>query len=167
MRKLTSLILPLFVLLFITAPSFAKTGDIYIDGDITQKNNRGGYILSAKEFNTLEKNHIKTTTSWTIPGRVVDFEGVKLKDLLQFVGARGKTLRMKALNDYWVDIPVSDIEQFDILLANKMDGELMKVRDFGPYFVIYPMDKFYDKLNSPTYQARHIWQVNSITVLEK
>lgn len=74
---------------------------------------------------------------------------------------------MRALNDYWVDIPVSDIEQFDILLANKMDGELMKVRDFGPYFVIYPMDKFYDKLNSPTYQARHIWQINGITVLEK
>lgn len=55
MRKLTSLILSLFVLLFITAPSFAKTGDIYIDGGITQKNYGGGYILSAKEFNTLEK----------------------------------------------------------------------------------------------------------------
>ena len=52
---------------------------------------------------------------------------------------------MRALNDYWVDIPVSDIEQFDILLANKMDGNPLKVRDFGPYFVIYPMDKFYDK----------------------
>ncbi|WP_230202198.1 putative pterin-binding protein, partial [Serratia marcescens] len=95
------------------------------------------------------------------------FEGVKFKDLLKLVGARGKTLRMRALNDYWVDIPVSDIEQFDILLANKMDGNPLKVRDFGPYFVIYPMDKFYDKLNSPTFQARHIWQVSGITVLEK
>ena len=50
-------------------------------------------------------------------------------------------------------ISVSDIEQFDILLANKMDGNPLKVRDFGPYFVIYPMDKFYDKLNSPTFQS--------------
>ncbi|WP_171887571.1 MULTISPECIES: molybdopterin-dependent oxidoreductase [Serratia] len=167
MRKLISLALSFLVILFISAPSFANKGDIYIDGAITNKNYEDGYILSAKEFNTLEKSHIKTTTSWTVPGHVVDFEGVKFKDLLKLVGARGKTLRMRALNDYWVDIPVSDIEQFDILLANKMDGSPLKVRDFGPYFVIYPMDKFYDKLNSPTFQARHIWQVSGITVLEK
>ena len=58
---------------------------------------------------------------------------------------------MRALNDYWVDISLRH-KQFD-MLANKMDGNPLKVRDFGPYFVIYPMDKFYDKLNSPTFQA--------------
>ncbi|GAA0363214.1 molybdopterin-dependent oxidoreductase [Serratia ureilytica] len=155
------------VTLFISLPSFSKTGDIYIDGDITHRNYGAGYVLTAAEFNTLEKHHIKTTTSWTELGHVVDFEGVKFKDLLNVVGARGKTLRMRALNDYWVDIPVSDVEEFDMLLANKMDGKPLKVRDFGPYFVIYPMDKFYGKLNTPVYQARHIWQVSGITVLDK
>ncbi|AHY09176.1 hypothetical protein [Serratia plymuthica] len=167
MRKLKSLSILFILTLLFSASSFAKVGDLYIDGEITNKNHGGGYLLTMDDFNKLKKSHIKTTTSWTEPGKVVDFEGVKFKDLLSLVGAHGKTLRMRALNDYWVDIPLSDVEQFDILLANKRDGTPLKVRDFGPYFVIYPLDKFYDKLNSPIYQARHIWQVNSMTVIEK
>lgn len=71
MRKLISLTLYFLVALFISAPSFANKGDICIDGEITNRNYEGGYILSAKEFNTLEKSHIKTTTSWTVPGELL------------------------------------------------------------------------------------------------
>lgn len=167
MRKVKSLPLFFIAAVFFSASVFAKVGDLYIDGDIINRNHNDGYMLTADVFNKLKKSHINTTTSWTQPGHVVDFEGVEFKDLLTLVGARGKTLRMKALNEYWVDIPFSDVEQYDILLANKMDGSPLKVRDFGPYFVIYPLDSYYEKLNSPTYQARHIWQVYSITVIDK
>ncbi|WP_413715382.1 molybdopterin-dependent oxidoreductase [Serratia ureilytica] len=167
MRKFNSLFIFSLAISFFPASSIAKIGELLIDGEISQRNYGNTYILTESEFNSLKKSHIKTTTSWTATGRAVDFEGVKFKDLLSRVGARGKTLRVHALNDYWVDIPLSDVEQFDILLANKMDGKPLKLRDFGPYFVIYPIDRYYDKLNSPTYQARHIWQVNRITVLDK
>ncbi|AVN35421.1 oxidoreductase [Serratia marcescens] len=167
MHKLKSLSILFIIAVFYSASTFAKIGDLYIDGDIANKNHNDGYLLTADNFNKLKKSHIKTTTSWTEPGHVVDFEGVKFKELITLVGARGKTLRMRALNDYWVDIPFSDVEKYDILLANKMDENPLRLRNFGPYFVIYPLDQFYDQLNSPTYQARHIWQVASITVIDK
>mgnify|MGYP000994153421 CR=1 FL=1 len=72
---------------------------------------------------------------------------------------------MHALNDYWVDIPISDVEDFNIILANKMDGKPLEIRNFGPYFVIYPLDSNPTKLNSPIYLSRFIWQVDKITVL--
>ncbi|WJV63442.1 hypothetical protein PCO86_05180 [Pectobacteriaceae bacterium CE70] len=100
MRKLKSLSTLFILTLLFSVPSFAKIGDLYIDGDITNKNNGSGYLLTMDDFNKLKKSHIKTTTSWTETGHVVDFEGVKFKDLLTLVGAHGKTLRMRALNDY-------------------------------------------------------------------
>nr|HBY1206077.1 oxidoreductase [Klebsiella pneumoniae] len=56
-------------------------------------------------------------------------------------------------------------EDFNIILANKMDGKPLEVRNFGPYFVIYPLDSNPTKLNSPIYLSRFIWQVDKITVL--
>lgn len=143
----------------------AKVGDIYINGKISTTNTNNGYILTSQKFNELPKTTIKTTTSWTPKDHPVKFEGVKIKDILHLVNAKGSTLRMHALNDYWVDIPVSDVEEFNIILANKMDGKPLKVRNFGPYFVIYPLDSNPSILNTPIYLSRFIWQVDKITVL--
>lgn len=145
--------------------SIAKTGDISIDGKIRKTNSGNVFILSKEYFDNMKKSQIKTTTSWTKKDHRVNFEGVKVKDILNEVGAFGSTLRMHALNDYWVDIPVSDVDKYDIILANKMDGKNLKVRDFGPYFVIYPVDKNPDELNKPIYLSRFIWQVDKITVI--
>ena len=49
---------------------------------------------------------IETTTIWT--EGMQTFEGVALVDLLAAIEAEGANLRAIALNDYAVDIPVSD-----------------------------------------------------------
>lgn len=165
MRKFKYFLLVVVLSFATISNANAKVGDIYINGKIATTNTKNGYILTSQKFNELPKTIIRTTTSWTAKDHPVNFEGVKIKDILHLVNAKGKTLRMHALNDYWVDIPISDVEDFNIILANKMDGKPLEIRNFGPYFVIYPLDSNPTKLNSPIYLSRFIWQVDKITVL--
>lgn len=164
MNKLFSMMFN--IILIVSLNATADIGDLQIDGNISNKNHENKFILKADDFDKMKKTTIKTTTSWTQKDRQIIFQGVKVEDILKIAGARGKTLRMSALNDYWVDIPITDVNTYGIILADTMDGKKLKTRNFGPYFVIYPLDDYPTKLNSPTYLSRFIWQVNRITVLQ-
>lgn len=117
--------------------------------------------LTKEQFEKLKHSTITTSTSWTPKS---DFEGVKIQDILNTTGFKGKILRLYALNDYWVDIPIEDVIKYDIILADKMNGTKLKIRNFGPYFVIYPLDDNAEELNKPIYLARFIWQVYRMEV---
>src|SRR3546814_10926448 len=66
------------------------------------------------------------------------FEGPLLADLLIFVGAHGETLRAAALNDYEVNIPIADTDDYPALLALRQNVAPIAVRDKGPVWIIYP-----------------------------
>jgi hypothetical protein len=96
-------------------------------------------------------------------GRRVTFRGVLLSSLLDVVGADDATvLHTMALNDYGVDIPVSDVEDYPVLLATQVDGERMTVERYGPTRVVYPTDSY--DLDPTVYDPRWIWQLASIVV---
>lgn len=139
----------------------AAPGDILIDGNIALQNGKREIVLTKSALSAMPKARIKTSTSWT-PEAV--FEGIPVADILERVGAQGSILRFHALNDYFVDIPVSDVETYHIILATTMDGKPLTVRNFGPYFVIYPIDAYRHELDRPRYHSRFIWQVNKISV---
>jgi len=141
--------------------TFSETGDLIINGNITNKNNGDEYVIKKSQMDRMEKTVITTGTSWT---PVSDFEGVKVSSILSLVGANGDTLSMHAINDYEVDIPVSDVSKYQIILATKINGMLITTRDYGPYFVIYPRDEYREELDRPKFLARFIWQVDKITV---
>lgn len=104
---------------------------------------------------------ITTATPWT--EGPVDFEGVPLSLLLEKAGAEGETATVVALNDYSVDIPTADFDQYGTILAFKRDGEYMAVADQGPFFVVYPFDSD-PALQGQPYYGRAVWQVKEITV---
>ena len=138
----------------------------YRIGDLTiqDEKSHASHTFSKESFSTLPRAMITTTTPWTPSTK---FEGVSMKDVLAASGFTGKTLRVHALNDYWVDIPMKDVDSYNIILANKRDGVELKVRDFGPYFIVYPLDDNAEDLNKPIYYSRLVWQVDSITVMQK
>lgn len=106
--------------------------------------------------------HTTTTkTPWYDGAKT--FEGPLGSALLDAVGATGTTLKVTALNDYVTEIPVADFREHPVILATKLDGEPMSVRDKGPIFVIYPFDDE-PALNNETYFGRSAWQVKSIEV---
>jgi hypothetical protein len=113
------------------------------------------------DLEALGVTELRTTTPWH-DGEVI-FEGVPLARVMAEVGARGDTVVGGALNNYLIDIPISDFEAFGVILAMKANGEYMSVRQKGPLFVIYPFDRFPD-IRNELYYSRSIWQLRRLTV---
>lgn len=115
--------------------------------------------LSIQALQQLPQYDFATTTPWH-DGRV-QFSGVRLSDLMEFLGGKGKNAEFIALNDYRSVLPTSDFQEHAPMLAFKKDGEYMTIRDKGPLFVIYPFD---DKpeLKTEVFFSRSVWQVRSI-----
>ncbi len=106
---------------------------------------------------------VETTTIWTEGTQV--FEGVSLARLAQEIGAEDGRLLATAINDYTVEIPVSDAVENGPILAITMNGEAMSVRDKGPLWVIYPYDANADYRTEVIY-SRSIWQLDRIEVVQ-
>lgn len=109
----------------------------------------------------LPQHRITTSTPWT--DGVSVFEGPLLCDVLERVGADGTMLRARAINDYLVDIPMSDCERYPVILALERDGEALSRRDMGPIWIVYPRDDF-PELDLETINARWVWQLSEIEV---
>jgi hypothetical protein len=90
------------------------------------------------------------------------FEGVPLRAILDRVGANGKVMKASALNDYEIAIPLEDLK-FEPLLAMKVEGRVLTMRDKGPLWIAYPRDA-HEVLHDVTYYARWVWQLNSLHV---
>ena len=104
---------------------------------------------------------VATSTAWT-EGTPV-FEGVLMRDLLAAVGAKGDTVTAVALNDYKIDIPIADFMKYPVVLAFRQDGQLLKVREKGPLWIVYPQDEFTELKNKQT-QAKWLWQLKELRV---
>lgn len=94
----------------------------------------------------------------------VTFEGPLGKAFLDTVGAKGTKLRFVALNDYAVEVPIEDLRKWPVILATRLEGNRMTVREKGPLFLVYPFDRS-PELNSELYYGRSIWQIKSVEVL--
>lgn len=104
---------------------------------------------------------VATSTPWN--EGVVQFDGVPLEQLLETAGVSGQSATVMAINDYSVEIPVSDFSRFGVILAVKRNGEYMPVDDQGPFFIIYPFDSD-PQLQGQPYHSRAVWQVKEILV---
>jgi hypothetical protein len=132
-----------------------------ISGTLANTNATDKAVFDLAMLEGLGVTKTQTSTPWT-DGRPV-FEGVLMKVLLDNVGAKGGTVTAVALNDYKVDIPVADFQQYPVILAYKMDGQELKVRDKGPLWIIYPQDDFPDLKNKQT-QAKWVWQIKELRI---
>lgn len=98
-------------------------------------------------------------TPWTT-GKV-EFSGPLLRAVLEAAGAHPKRLKVVALNDYAAEVPAQDASGIDTMLATRMDGQTMSVREKGPLFLVYPFDKD-SSLYNEKYFSRSVWQIKTI-----
>jgi len=94
---------------------------------------------------------------------MVKFEGVRMDTLMRHVGATGSSITATALNDFSSEIPISDFDQYGVLLALKRDGNYMPVRDKGPLFIVYPYDSS-PELQAQKFYSRSAWQLAQMVV---
>jgi hypothetical protein len=104
---------------------------------------------------------LRTTTPWT--DGVIEFEGVLLRDILATAATEGAAVRVSALNDFSYTIPMQDLQGYPVILALKMNGQYLSIRNKGPFWVIYPRDD-YPELKTKEIEHRMVWQVSRITV---
>lgn len=112
-------------------------------------------------LNALPQHRLETYTDWTEGPQV--FEGPLLADVLERVGAYGATLRAIALNDYQVEIPRADAEDYPVVLALRHNGAPMSVRDKGPIWIIYPNPNPAAAIASP-HNDKSVWQLRRLDV---
>lgn len=93
----------------------------------------------------------------------VTYEGVLGSVFLDYVHppAGLNSMKLRALNDYVVHIPVSDFRRWPVLLATRLDGRRMPVREKGPIWVVYPSHLF-PELAGPLHEDKWIWQLTEI-----
>lgn len=137
-----------------------------VSGQIGRHNGNGpdGNRLARFDRAMLERlgwTAVTTATPWH--SKVMHFEGVPLRAVLEAVEAKGETLQASALNDYTAQIPVADVRRYNMILAMKADGALLTLRDKGPLFVIYPYDSDRN-LQTDSVYIRSVWQLNRIDV---
>lgn len=117
------------------------------------------YDLAALE--ALGSETITTTTIWTEGEQT--FTGVPLKVLVESLGVTDGMLLATAVNDYTIEFPVADALQDGPLVAYKMNGETMSVRDKGPLWIVYPYSAGPEFQTEVVY-SRSIWQLVRIEV---
>ena len=107
-----------------------------VTGAISGHGGSGRIDFDLKDLEQLGLTKLTTWTPWT-EGEV-EFEGVWARRLMEAVGAQGTEVEARALNDYVEVIPIDDFHRYDLLLAVRMNGQLMRTRDKGPIWIVIP-----------------------------
>lgn len=133
-----------------------------VAGRISVSNHESGSVrFDRSMLEELGLIEVVTHTPWTEGS--IRFEGILVRDLLRAVGADGTSVRAVAINDYAIEIPTVDFEDYPVILALRRDGEYMRIRDKGPLWMIYPWQDN-PELRTEIYHSRSIWQLKHLTV---
>lgn len=129
----------------------------------SQANQSNRIVMDQAHLNTLglveyavEDPFEKTTNT---------FRGVLFRDLLELwqVAPDAKMLTITALDDYQVQVPISILKEYPILLAHQQNGEMM-TRDYrGPAMLVTPLTQ-YPSVKELSDQYQWIWQITKIHV---
>ncbi len=136
------------------------TGEVIltVSGAIGKTNSQAGAKFDLDLLRALQWVEVNTFTSFT--DGMQTFEGPRLSSLLDFVAASGTIIGASAINDYFVDIPVTHAENQGVVLAIFHNGKEMTVRDKGPIGVIYPQSE--DEAKLKKFDNEMIWQLISM-----
>lgn len=132
-----------------------------VSGDLAVTNDGDAAVFDMAMLEAIGTTEFETTTIWTDGLQI--FKGTPLVTLMQALGVENGTIRATAINDYYVEIPMTDAVENGALIAFARNGEEMSVRDKGPLWVVYPYDNN-TEFQSEVYYARSIWQLDRIEI---
>jgi len=94
----------------------------------------------------------------------IRYTGVLMRDLLALwqVTADAQSVLLTALNDYAIEIPISDFREYPILFALQADGVYMEPDFKGPAMLVYPVDHY--PFDIAKIKRNWIWQIRSIEI---
>lgn len=121
--------------------------------------------LKLEDIQSLPETTYTTELLWD--KGVAEFTGVTLSTLLTHVYGRiPEKVDISGLNNYHAVVSREDIVRFQPILAYKKDKHYLKIRNKGPYWVVYPLN-LYPELNLTKYHAQMVWQVNEFKLVQE
>jgi hypothetical protein len=132
--------------------------------DKSTKNVKAATLAAAFNMTALKElpqHTFVTQTPWY--KKPVTFTGPLLRDVLTAAKVKGTVIHATALDEYGAQIPFSDAQQYDMILAHQMDGETLTAKNKGPLFVVYPYDSK-PELQAIRFYERSIWQLKALQV---
>jgi hypothetical protein len=146
-----------------SAPLAEPSGEVLlrVTGEVANANVGDEAHFDRAMIDALPARRLDTST--VVTDGVQTFDGVLMRDLLEAAGARGEAVTARALNDYVIEIPMSDFGDYDVVLALRMGGEELTARDKGPLWIVYPRDD-HTALQDIRYDYRWVWQLVHVEV---
>ena len=132
-----------------------------VTGKVADKNTPEAAQFDLAMLEKLPQQTFTTKTPWS--KEPIKFTGPLLRDVLAAAKANGTTIKALALNDYKTAIPVEDARRYDMIIAHRMNGELIPVRTKGPLFIVYPFDSKAE-LQASKFYGRSAWQLKSMDI---
>jgi hypothetical protein len=132
-----------------------------VTGALAQADASGRIDFDLNAIERLGLSKLITWTPWT--DGEIEFEGVWARRLMAAVGAQGSEVEARALNDYQEIIPIDDFHRYDVLLATRMNGQLMRTRDKGPIWIVYPWSG-HPELDDFATREKSVWQLSALHV---
>lgn len=148
---------------FALTPLPFPEGEIILEvhGKISRTNQEHAAVFDLSMLMELPVAELTTTTAVT--DGTQSFRGFLMRDLLSYLGATGTTITATALNDYSYDFSIDEFDQYNILAAYQMDGQLLEQRDKGPLWIVYPRDQNLE-LQDIRYDSRWVWQLKRLDI---
>jgi len=146
-----------------SAPLPAPEGEVILSltGNIAETNAEARADFDLAMLEAYPQHELEMETPWT--EGVQHFQGVALAELLQSVAAQGKTLRARALNDYHAVLDLDELADLPVLIALKLNGDYMRVRDKGPLWIVYPRNGF-SAADLSRHESNQVWQLRSLEI---
>jgi hypothetical protein len=143
----------------------APAGEVVltIEGKIGRQNAPGQADFDLDMLRAMPKVTFRTTSPWT--EGAAEFEGVLLADVFKAVAASGTSIKATALNDYIADVDLATVVSAGAILAYRINGADLSVRDKGPLWIMFPFDDKPD-LKSELIYSQSVWQLRKMTVLD-
>ena len=131
-----------------------------LGGAISETNMGDEAVFDRSMLRDIDWQTVKSFTPFTEGEQT--FSGPLLKAVLDEVGADGTALEAFAINDYMVEITLSDVIENGAILAMEHNGTPMRIRDRGPIWIIFPADEA--QAEARLFASEMIWQLSRIVV---
>ncbi len=123
----------------------------------------GEFSFSQEDILALSDQEVVTETPWT--DGTLRFRGAPLATVLAEAGIEQGWVNARGLNNYAVNLPIEQVFAAKAFLAVHLNGELMRIKDKGPFWIIFPWDEHPDLLTRDI-RAWSVWQLQALSVLD-
>lgn len=137
---------------------------LVITNDMASPSKKHIITMDRSTLESLQIISFETSTIWT--EEVITFSGPALREVLSIAGVTSSQIRLKAANNYQVEIPTEILVADAPIIATRINDQHYGLREKGPFWLVFPYDR--DKrYRTETVMSYSIWQLTEIVSVNK